>query len=565
MALKVNKGLKWQRWVDPIESFVREHGDQKPRWAIICTYECEMDRLEQDVLPVLTRRGRVFRTLVLADARTLQKQLKMRSRVIAGRINLHPVRLLKGGLFHPKLVLLRAGNNVRVCFGSANVTSGGMGRNLELWSYTDDTEITSATMKFIDGLTSHKNIALDPPSKRAIHNRAFSGLHLNYSPSFWASIDESYKNRLKGKNSGLSGAKSVHIISPAYASTVGVKSALSSFPKSRTTVYTDAVLACKGVKLQYFHPPDAADNSSDEVISRPSNLHAKAYLFEHKNGATLWFGSANLTVPALVRPFRTGGNVEILVRTFLKANEVKDFLYDLRQYFPDSTVKIGKKKEKEPHSIPQGFVLSGEIQNRVGKLHLVIHTLPNVRKVKLDIADKIFTIAIKRSRGIIENIIQFLPELIDGRNGDNWTTLIYEMIGSDRIPVIVNVPLDPITEESKTEDVIDSWLDEFLGRWPIKTRNKKKASPEISDEELSDEQFGDDERRLDEVNHQGALDKLAIKAAIIKKRIDKMPGNHRYRNALKDMVATSLLKTCEPHLRSVVKSWFKKNGSNNAR
>lgn len=562
MALNINKGLNWQRWVDPIESFVREHGHQNPRWAVICTYECEMDRLEQDVLPMLTRRGRAFRTVVFADVRTLQKQLKTRGKVIAGRINVHPVRLLKGGVFHPKLVVLRAGSNVRVCFGSANVTSGGMGRNLELWSYTDDTEITSATMKFIDGLTSHENIALDPPSKRAIH-RAFSVFQKNYSPSFWASIDESYIHRLKKKNSGLSGAKSVHIISPAYASTEGVKSALSSFPKSRTTVYTDAVLACKGVKFQYFNPPYAADNPSEKeetIEPRPSTLHAKAYLFEHKNGATLWFGSANLTAPALVRSFRTGGNVEILVRAFLKQKEFKAFLYDLRQYFPDSTVKIDKKKEKEPHTIPQGFVLSGELQNRDGELRLVIHTLPNVRKVKLDIAGKIFHLVIKHSRGIIEDIQRFLPELKDGRNGDDWTALIYEVIGSDRISVIVNVPLDSITEESSTEDVLDSLLDEFLGRWPIKTRRKTKSAPEITDGELPDEPFGDDdEGRLDEVAHQGALDKLAVKAAIIKKRIASMQGNDKYRDSLEDMVAKTLLKTCAPHLHPVIKSWFKKN------
>ena len=112
---------------------------------------------------------------------------------------------------------------------------------------------------------------------------------------------------------------------------------------------------------------------------------------------------------------------------------------------------------------------------------------------------------------------------------------------------------------------MDSLLDEYLGRWPIRTR-KIKSQIEPPEGDPADEKKAneEDERILDEVKHQGVLDKLAVKAAIIKKRIAHMPGNDQYHQALEDVIASLLLKNCEPHLSHVVLSWFKKNSKERA-
>ena len=39
---------------------------------------------------------------------------------------------------------MRAGNRVRACIGSANITSGGLGTNLEFWTYTESPEFAAA-------------------------------------------------------------------------------------------------------------------------------------------------------------------------------------------------------------------------------------------------------------------------------------------------------------------------------------------------------------------------------------------------------------------------------------
>lgn len=346
--MRSSRGLGWRRWIDPIDSFVREHGDLTPRWAIICTYECEMDRLEQDVLPLLVRRGRAFRTMVLADAGVLQARLRA-GKSPAGRINVHPVRLLKGGVFHPKLILLRAGNRARVCFGSANVTSGGMGRNLELWAHSDEPEIVRALTAFLDELSHHEGVALDPPSCRAL-DRALTGLTRGTSPFIWTSLGESFTSRLQRKDSGLAGATAVHIVSPAYASKGGVTAVLASFRDRPMTIYTDGPLVRGSAKILRYAPPHAADADSsadeeDTSTPRPAQLHAKAYLFEGRGEAILWFGSANFTMQALVRSVRKGGNVELLVRTTLRGPELRAFLADLGEWFPS---EVGPDRADAP-------------------------------------------------------------------------------------------------------------------------------------------------------------------------------------------------------------------------
>ena len=66
-------GLERSRWVDPIDDFVRQHGRATPRWAVFLTYNIDLDRFGRSVLPVLSRRGRCFRSVVIATRRPLRR------------------------------------------------------------------------------------------------------------------------------------------------------------------------------------------------------------------------------------------------------------------------------------------------------------------------------------------------------------------------------------------------------------------------------------------------------------------------------------------------------------
>jgi hypothetical protein len=209
-------------------------------------------------------------------------------------------------------------------------------------------------------------------------------------------------------------------------------------------------------------------------------------------------------------------------------------------------------------------VLSGELQDRGGALCLLIHTLPGVQNVRLKVGGRIIRVTVRRGRGIIEGIVRLLPSLQAGRNGDNWSDVIYEMVGFKCIPVIVNVPLvsESAMHGGAAETTVDQWIDELVGRWPPRNREKTKSrmledeDDQANESESELEQREDEELRLDEVDHQGALDRLAVKAAIVKRRIASAPSAGGYRAALEHAVAASLVSACAPHLRCIVASWF---------
>lgn len=569
MAIK-SSGLNWRRWVDPIESFVQKHSRLTPRWAIICTYECDMERLERDILPLLLRHGRVFRSMVLVDAGTLQQRLKV-GKTPSVRVNLHPVRLLRGGIFHPKIVFLRAGNRVCVCFGSANVTNGGLGSNLELWANSDDPEIVHAFTSFFDKLIRCDDVVMDPPAIRALQ-RAMIGLGeikrgKNKSPLLWTSLDEPFTMRLKHKNSGLANARRIHLLSPAYTIMGGAKTAMKSFKDLNTTIYTDGVIDNWGAKLVQYHPllPSESETHSDDGSSTlmPSKLHAKAYLFEGSNDGVLWFGSANLTARALAHSVHEGGNVEILVKTKLSSSEKNKFLNDLKMQFSHCTKMEDCPPPPEPKPAYHGVVLSGELLEQGSKFQLVIHTLPDVNSVRLAWNARTrssFLVQIKHRRGIVKGNTNLLPELQGGRSGNNWTGVIYEITSDKRIPVLINIPIVPetSTDWQATEKTIDCWIDELFGRWPKKSKKKKKPNSATQEEEDYDDIMPEDDdlRGLDQVDHQGFLDRLAVKSAIIIKRIKTTTKVGGYREKLGKDIRDSLVKTCQPHLKPIIISWF---------
>ena len=97
---------------------------------------------------------------------------------------------------------------------------------------------------------------------------------------------------------------------------------------------------------------DADESDADDAASaprRPTTLHAKAYLAIGKRAATLWFGSANCTTPALLRPASGQGNVELLVRIALGKSGVAKFEADLASKFDESKgVMTPKPRARDP-------------------------------------------------------------------------------------------------------------------------------------------------------------------------------------------------------------------------
>src|SRR5262249_21039834 len=197
----------------------------------------------------------------ISDQATLEKSLELCHFRLPGAVNLHPIRCRRGGVFHPKLVFLRAGRHVRACFGSANITDGGMGSNLELWTSTESPEILGGIQHFLLALTRSPDLVIDDGACRSLR-RAVSGLVGGETASVWSSLQESFAGRLKSgpeRNAMLA-----TIVSPLYAGEGGIKSARTAIPSKVVHLHTNLAVPVPSSSVFVYSPPHVADQADDD-------------------------------------------------------------------------------------------------------------------------------------------------------------------------------------------------------------------------------------------------------------------------------------------------------------
>lgn len=550
-----SEGLERWRWSDPIDDFVRQHGNARPRWAILLTYELDIATLARAVLPALSRRGRRFRTVVLADQGALEAKLTDDAERLLGAVNLHPVRCLKGGVFHPKLMLLRAGPHVRACFGSANVTAGGLGGNLELWTQTEAPAVLEGLTRFVLELGRSKHLGLDDGARRSIR-RALSGLAAAPREEVWSSLDESFAERLRVGPEKK--ARRATVISPMYASPGGLKAARHAVPAAHLDLFTTARIAVPKAAVAAYDPPYPADD--DDAEAWPRVLHAKAYLFHARGrGAALaWTGSANFTAQALTKSVAQGGNVELMVRAPLPPDEARALAEDLELVFKpsdESDVPVEPLPSAPPR--PQATVLACEIIGSPAAPRLAVHAAVRAGKVTLTHEGRTLVVTIKNGRGetTAKELAAFMPSL--DRSAPQ-TLIIHQRIGSLLFPVVVNVPHVPETVgEVGNHASLDALLDDFRGRVPM-PKGDEDAGDNDRDEGGDDEEAPDDddgiEKRLDEVQHQGELDQLAVKTALIHRLVCAGAKAGDLRDGLMAELVKAAVAACPVHLRATLRA-----------
>jgi hypothetical protein len=552
------RGLARQRWIDPIESFVREHGRATPRWAVICTYECDLARLDRQVLPVLARRGRAFRTVVLADAGAMEARLAI-AKPPRGQVNIHAVRLPKGGVFHPKLVLLRAGSAARVCFGSANVSDGGMGSNLELWTYSDQGEVVAAASHFLTQLVAHPHIGVDAACRRQVQ-RSLLGIEAAASDDVWSSLMETFADRISSQGDALHGELTV--VSPAYATDSGLRLARQVFPQKHAKVFTDQPVAVPAASSFLYAPASPAAVEESDPPEYPNRLHAKLYLLRDARMSVAWMGSANFTAQALTKTVSSGGNVECLFRSELPADETKTLLEELGAVF--SMVEKTKPSLVERVDFPRAksSVIGGELTVGPRGLRLVLHAVEGTTAVVIEHDKRRAKIAIKEGRGVLEGeaLHRAFPRL--SANGPS-VVLVYEVVGGNRIPVLINIPfVQDAGDAASGEASLDELLDELRGRIAPIMRASEDDGEEMEAgepaEEDDDPALIEAERCLDEAKHQGELDRIAIKAALLRRLIASTTAPGHLRDELLAQALTLSLAACPAVVRPVLARWFKR-------
>jgi hypothetical protein len=559
-------GLAWQRWLEPVDEFVREHAGETRRWAIACTYELDIEVLRHTVLPTLCQRRRPFRTVVLADAGTIERVAGELRPPLAGAVNLHPVRVTTGGVFHPKLLLLCAGKHVRVCFGSANLTSGGLAGNLELWTHSDSPELAAAMVWFLDQLCVSKVLALEPAARRNLQ-QALVGLPRNPAPSVWSSLQGSFRDRLDSPWAKT--ARRAMVVSPLYATQGGLHAARSAIPTTDLTLCTDLPIRLKSTEIRTLVHRNDQDGDDDDP--RPTTLHAKAYAFEQPNGsAVVWIGSANFTAQALTKSVAAGGNVELMVRTTLDKVAWRRMAHDLEvaRFEPAKDEAIIPPEQREPMPTATGTVLGIELyEGKHGPELMVISTLDRGTVMLVGDGDPV-KVLIRNGQGRLsgDELRNLLPD-VDERLGAATCFAVHELVGKSRVPKVVNVPhVPPGPEEGGVARcTLDSIIAEMMGLVPVYRRSSRdEGAPDDEDDtdgrDDSDNEIisADDEeleKRLDEVSHQGRLDQEAVKLAVIEKLVRRRPKAEQA--ALRAHHVHQLVALVSPHLQPIVRRLFR--------
>jgi len=540
------KGLSLRKTADAIAEFVNKHGASAPRRAVLCTYDLDPRRFEAEVLPELTRRRKWFRTLVLADQAALQKNGVLRQRSAESTYELEPVRL-KSGVFHPKLMVLQAGEHVLVGIGSGNLTVGGLGGNLELMLFAANDSaqgrtLAGSAMQFLHDL-SRAGCVVVPAQAKLFLKRLCVWVPRSAGGPVLHNLDERLVDQLeKGRPARVQRAA---VMSPWHSSSASpegvepvVLQAVQKAFGARPVVYTEGHNGSGpnlGARVQVRVLKRSSDDASEDLVAgddddqsasasrRSTKLHAKAYLAVGIRDATLWFGSANCTSPALLHTAKRLGNVEILAQTKLGRAGLAAFELDLRSMFDDRKGLLDPKpKTRIP--VPRGHILSAYVSRWRDKPRMTLELAEASTKTR--------TLRIARSANLASAIIVKVPGgkrsvVLDAtaiaKLLDDWSSVLWEHVGSIAIPFPVSVPCLPIAYDP--DEALEDELDELAGRLPAAFSSRNlRGRPYRQDLPEDDELEGNERDRelelLSKTKHQGSLDRRAVRVELLRRRLE---------------------------------------------
>jgi hypothetical protein len=564
------KGLSFRKTSDAIAAFVKQHGAATPRRAVLCTYDLEPARFEVALMLELERRRRWFRTLVLADAAALQKQGVLGQRKAASAYELAPVRVNGPGVFHPKLIVLQAGSHVLVGVGSGNLTAGGLGDNLELMLFArnetaDGAALAASAFQFLDDLRTSRRVTLPASARRFLERVCTSASTGAPGPVLHSLASPLIAQLAEGRPSRVA---RVAVVSPWHSTATGtdgvepavvtrVGQALGAHPR----VYTQGqagkapslgkteVRILRTVAYGGDEDLDTGDDQPDARPRRRARLHAKAYLAVGATNATLWFGSANCTMPALCR-VAGQGNVELLVRVSLDRNALARIDADLGHMFEKAS---GSLPPGATPRIPaaRGRILAGYVENWDGAPKLTIELTPSARAARLRIghaARAVGTIEIPVSRDETSVVLSAEQSRRLFREGD-VPVVLWEHIGRAAVPFPISVSCVPSNDDP--EDVLQEALDDLAGRVPIPFR-KRATRPDDQGEDDDDDRIERDRELelLTASEHEGMLARTSVRVELLRRRLSGMPAARAHYVGLLERLAlpASLRRILGDHL-----------------
>lgn len=548
MARTLSRGLVWTRLPEALRDFLRRHGRARPIRAAFTTFDFDAPRFVDSIHAELARRNRRVGVLVLADEGAVKAKLADRPLDLPPGVELRLVRALGSGVFHPKVFLVRAGREALAGIGSANLTAGGLGGNLELCllgesSHAEGKSLVRGVAGFLDKLAAATRLAF-PDSARDFLGTLTAGI--DGDPDLvMTSLDGDLLGQVASRLGRLR-PTGLAVVSPWHAGgpePSGCEPAVVRHLGSRfrvpLSIYTEGqqgkgpdlgprvavhVRSETGTASPTETPepaPEATETS--EFERRPMRVHAKAYRFVGRGRReVLFLGSANCTAPALLASADRGGNVEALVGLELSPGLATALDADLGDLFRPATGTFAPRPTRRERR-PRGVVLMGTWvrSEQATCLELICPGLVQ-GKVRVSAQPRGPTIELSIRDGLARSSVP--AHLVRPRppqdERSSLPSILYERLGPHALPF-------PVTEALFTADpadplaVLDEHLREELGLLddlppgpaPLPEDDGgglPAAADPVEDEDLRD---------LARADHQGRLDRLACRVAHFTKAV----------------------------------------------
>lgn len=552
--------ITWEGATEALERFLDSNRDKSVR-AVFTTYNFHAESFQRSWMRKL-RRSRA-QVLVLADRREL-RSVNHGDAALAG-FQIAPVGMTRG-VFHPKIVLVRAGDDLFAAIGSGNLSPGGLGGNLELQLAISTRPghrhpLADGIAGFLRDMAESTLLRMQATARRFL---TVMTQDLPPGSGVFSSLSRPLIDQVIAAVPGR-GPATTTLLSPWHAGTgEQVDSTVIGHLRRRiggtVEVLTDGIDG-KAPDLPQCHTriyrgrADAADDEDNKeaMPTRPSRLHAKSLIIQ-RAGCGWWFlGSANATRPALCQSVAQGGNLEVLAIISLDAKSLARLDRTWRSLFTEAIAVHQFRSTWTPAHC--GTILGGELlPSTTGatlRLTACSADLRNAMVILPSQSKKVRSEVISFHGGEAnvtgEALRRLLPTPPDRRQGAT-SIILEELHHGDRHPFIVSIPLLIDDEQGVSLcDRLDEELRFLERRWPVA---KPRGTTQDLDHEPGDVDDDNHDTELDgltSTQHQGSLDRLAEQLHLIGQHLSAQHQvYHRVR--LSEICSRDL----PPHLRRLV-------------
>jgi hypothetical protein len=455
------------------------------------------------------------------------------------------------GTFHPKMICLLANTHVAVGLGSANLTSGGLGENLEIWRYFEGQEdhvVLGGVRDLLKRLDERhvfpRAVAIEefieamPTSK--VPHALLTTLHGSLLPQVVSRVGRSVRH--------------VDMVTPINCDPTDViKRLRHNVGGEEYRLYTDKepVPYIQGITKSYSLERPERDEHR-EGVRAVSLAHAKIYAFDGDKNVDLFWGSANLSYSAwLARGKRA--NADFLVHTRTSSKEwslLRDKSLPIGHKWKIAPVK--GKPPREPveresrWQLLHAFVQNDEVwleANRLGSVHLLLKEDISSRPLKCSLSFMACGACLpaKVRAGL-------------GFGRDHAPKFLWWSVASGRkwFKIPVN-RLDLVGEDRSTADLAQQLFWEFTGRLLPRPVRSPEA-PSLKKKPPHPPDVSADEDELTKSEHQGDLDRFVLEWRAIARRVAQSCGAN---DALRRHRIASIMKRIDLDSRPSLKNWPK--------